>query len=311
MHRLQGGVKRRDELEPRHTTACGRWLGDAPDRSYARKLDLFGRFAAPELRRIFADLDLRDCVATLDLGCGTGIATALLAEQLGREVAIVGADLSMPHLEAARRHHSLPLVQGDATRLGFRDVAFDLIWACNAINHVANRVAVVRALRRHLREGGRLVIAQSGLLSEMFFAWDAGLDDAVRAACHRYYRERYGIVAADTDGLRALVGLLRAAGFDAVSVRTYVIERVQPLSESDREYFRHAVFEGTWGERIAPYLEPPDREKLRRNCDPASADYCLDRDDFHHLETLTVCTGVEPGAAQRESRSTLPPRELP
>jgi SAM-dependent methyltransferase len=292
-HRLQSGVQRHSQLEPRPASACRRWLGDTPSRSYARKLDLFGRFAAPELRRVFADLDLRVRGPKLDLGCGTGIATALLAEQLGPGAAIVGADLSLPHLEAARRHHSLPLVQCDATALGFRDGVFDLIWACNTINHLADQVAVLRALRRHLRRGGRLVIAQSGLLPEMFFSWDSALDDAVRAACHRYYRERYGLAVADTAALRALTGLLCTAGFDAVRVRTYVIERVQPLSDADREYFEQAVFDGTWGERIEPYLEPEDREKLRRNCDRSSPDYCLDRDDFHHLQTLTVCAGTE------------------
>ena len=33
------------------------------------------------------------------------------------------------------------------------------------------------------------------------------------------------------------------------------------------------------------------RDRLRRNCDPSSADYCLERADFHHLQTLTVCEG--------------------
>lgn len=282
--------------------SANRLLGDAPDRSYAAKLDRFGRFAAPELKRIFADLALPAHGTVLDLGCGTGLATALLAEQLGPGVDVVGVDLSLPHLHAARRHHAVPLAQSDAAQLGLRDAAFDLIWSCNTINHLADRTAGLRALRRLLAPEGRLVVAQSGFMPEMYFAWDSALDDAVRTACHRYYRERYGLRIADTTGIRAVVGALHAAGFDAVTARTYVLERTQPLSAVDHDYFREAVFEGVWGTKIEPYLDAEDREKLRRACDPSSADYWLARADFHHLQTLTVCQGrrsaqMEPGSA--------------
>jgi SAM-dependent methyltransferase len=269
----------------------GRLLGDTPNRSYAAKLERFEAFAAPELRRVFADLELPAHGRVLDLGCGTGLATTLLAEQTGPAATVVGLDLSRPHLEVARRNHALPLVQGDAAQLCFRDAAFDFIWSCNAVNHISDPVMALRALRRHLRVGGRLAIAQSALLPEMFFAWDAPLDDAVRAACHHCYRERYGLQVIDTASIRAVVGLMRAAGFAAVVPRTYVLERTQPLSQADRDYFQEAVFDGVWGEWIRPYLDAEQRTRLHRNCDPASPDYCLDRADFHHIQTLTVCTG--------------------
>jgi SAM-dependent methyltransferase len=269
-------------------------LGDAPQRSYAGKLERFEAFAAPDLRRVFTDLEVPSRGTVLDLGCGTGLATAFLAEQVGPEGAVIGVDLSLPHLCAARRRHSLRLVQGDAARLCFRYGVFDFIWSCNTINHMRNRVMGMRSLQRHLRAGGRLVVAQSGLLPEMFFAWDAPLDDAVRTACHSYYRERYGLRIADLADVRALVGLMRAAGFVEVGARTYVLERTQPLSQTDRDYFQQAVFEGLWGDKIAPYLDAENRQKLRRNCDPGSPEYCLDRVDFHHVQTLTVCSGRAP-----------------
>jgi ubiquinone/menaquinone biosynthesis C-methylase UbiE len=267
-----------------------RLLGDAPNRSYAGKLERFEAFAAPELRRIFADLKPPSRGTILDLGCGTGLATALLAEQAGPEVTVVGFDLSLPHLRVAQQHHE-QLVQGDAAHLAFRDDAFDFIWTCNTINHMADRIATLRALRRRLRTGGRLAIAQSGLLPEMFFAWDAPLDEAIRMACHRYYRERYGLKVADLADVRALVGAMCAAGFSDVAARTYVLERTQPLSQADRDYFQDAIFDGVWGDNIVPYVDAENWQKLRRNCNPTSRDYCLDRDDFHHIQTLTVCSG--------------------
>jgi SAM-dependent methyltransferase len=270
-------------------SSSARPLGDAPSRSYAGKLERFGRFIAPELRSLFGELGLAPGAAVLDLGCGVGIATRMLAELLGQEARVVGVDLALPHLYAARAPRAVSLVRADAAQLCFKDRTFDLIWSCNTVNHLGDPVGALRDMRGALRPGGRIVLAQSGFLPDMFFAWDAPLDDAVRRACHEYYRERYGLGVDDTARLRGLVGLIQRAGLRPGRVRTLVIERVQPLAEADRVYFEEAVFRGAWGERLRPYLAPAQWQALCDNIDPASPHYCLDREDFHHLQTLTVC----------------------
>ena len=265
-------------------------LGDAPDRSYVRKLEQFARFAEPELKRIFSDLALPPGAMALDLGCGAGLATRWLRERIGDSGHVVGVDLSLKHLRAAEAHHAT-LVQADGAHPCFRDGVFDLIWTCNTINHLGKPVEALRKLGDSLRPGGRLALAQSGLLPDMFFAWDAPLEDAVRAACHRAYRDRYALALDDTAGVRGLVRLVQAAGFGSVRTRTYVVERVQPLAQADRDYLQHAIFEGAWGEKVLPYLSADERARLKRTCDPEAPDYCLDRSDFHHIQTLTVCEG--------------------
>jgi SAM-dependent methyltransferase len=271
--------------------ASSRPLDDAPQRSYAGKLEHFSRFVAPELRGVFAELGLAPGARVLDVGCGVGFATHMLASLLGEDARVVGIDLSWPHLRAASGPQRVGLVQGDAAKLCFRDATFDLIWSCNTVNHLADPVAAVRAMRDALRPAGRLVLAQSGFLPEMFFAWDAPLDDAVRRACHEYYRERYGLRSEDTARIRGLVGLLQRAGMRVGRVRTVLIERVQPLTEADRAWFEEVMFRGTWGERLRPFLSPAHWQALLQNTDPASPEYCLDREDFHHIQTLTVCIG--------------------
>lgn len=278
-----------------HADACmdsARPLRDAPDRSYVGKLEQFARFVEPELKQIFADLAPPPGSVALDLGCGAGLATRWLSEAIPGGY-VVGADLSLPHLRAARAHHAA-LVQADGGRACFADGVLDLVWSCNTINHLGDPVEALREIKRQLRRSGRVALAQSGFLPDMFFAWDAPLEDAVRAACHRAYRERYALKLDDTAGVRGLVGLLRAAGFASVRARTYVVERVQPLAGTDRDYLQHAIFDGAWGEKVVPYLSPDERARLRRNCDPGAPEYCLDRSDFHHIQTLTVCEGRTP-----------------
>jgi SAM-dependent methyltransferase len=273
------------------SSSVSRPLDDAPTRSYAGKLERFSRFVAPELRGVFAQLGLHPGARVLDVGCGVGFAAHMFKELLGAEAQVVGMDLSWPHLRAAAGPCSVGLVQGDAARLCFRDGTFDLIWSCNTVNHLADPVAAVRAMRDALRPAGRVVLAQSGFLPEMFFAWDSPLDEAVRRACHEYYRERYGLRVEDTAKVRGLVGLLQHAGLRVGRVRTVLIERVQPLTVADRAWFEDVMFRGTWGERLKPFLTPGQWRALQQNTDPASPGYCLDRDDFHHLQSLTVCIG--------------------
>ena len=79
------------------------------------------RLAKPFLE--FAGIRPRNRV--LDVGCGTGVLTAALAEA-GAEA--VGIDASEPYLEGARRHRPHPNITyelGDVRRMRFADGSFD------------------------------------------------------------------------------------------------------------------------------------------------------------------------------------------
>lgn len=273
-------------------------LGDAPDRSYAVKLERFAHFAELEIRRVIDDLGIVAGSTVLDAGCGVGRITRWLAEQVGVQGTVVGLELSMPHLRAAGRPSGVHFVQGDLADPCIREGSIDFVWCSNTINHLANPVEALAALGRIARPGGRLALVQSALLPEMHFAWDARLEEEVGRACHAYYREKYGLSVADTTSVRRIVGLMVDAGLSKVSARTYVIERIQPLSEHDRSYFREVVFEGYWGAKLRPYLAERDWSALQSYCNPNSSAYCLNRSDFHHIQSLTLVQGrVEANAA--------------
>src|SRR6266511_1772233 len=73
---------------------------DLPD--YAPMLTAYHRTHAPELRAIVGDLPVRagDCV--LDMPCGDGAYTMLLAEKVGSSGTVVGVDRSVCYLTLAR-----------------------------------------------------------------------------------------------------------------------------------------------------------------------------------------------------------------
>src|SRR5690242_13385271 len=107
------------------------------------------------LRRNFLIGELRPGGRALDLGCGDGPFTAVLAES-GTQV--IGADVAQAALDrAAVKHPGLDFrrVAIDGP-LPFDDCQFDLVWASEVIEHVADTATWVSEVRRVLAPGGRL-----------------------------------------------------------------------------------------------------------------------------------------------------------
>ncbi|HEU5442748.1 MAG TPA: class I SAM-dependent methyltransferase [Steroidobacteraceae bacterium] len=271
-------------------------LGDTADRDYSHKLRLFNAFAAPELTRATLGLALRDGMRILDAGCGTGEVLQRLREAAGPHSEIIGIDLSAAHVRAAREivHPSVTVLQADLMRAPLAPASFELIWSANTINHLRDPVAGLQRLTTLLRPRGRIAIGQTSLLPELYFAWDSRLERLTREAVRRYYEDRYDLRENDLAGARNLLGWMHGAGLRNIAVRTLVIERAAPLGLADREYLLEAIFRGTWGERLQPYLPPADYAALCRLCTPEDPAFALRRADFHFIQTFTLAVGATP-----------------
>jgi len=271
-------------------------LGDTADRDYAHKLRLFNTFAAPELDQAIRGLELRNGMRLLDAGCGTGEVLQRLRATAGPDAEVIGIDLSAAHVRAAREtvDRSITVLQGDLMTAPLAPASFDLIWSANTINHLRDPTAGLRRLTALLRSRGRIALAQSSLLPELYFAWDSRLERLTREAVRRYYEDRYGLEERDLDRARNLLGWMHGADMLNVAVRTLVIERTAPLAPADQRYLLEAIFRGTWGERLQPYLARTDYERLRRLCTPDEPEFALLRPDFHFIQTFTLVVGEKP-----------------
>jgi SAM-dependent methyltransferase len=269
-------------------------LGDTSERDYSRKLRLFNALAEPELRAAITSLHLVHGMRVLDAGCGTGESLGWLAAEVAPGGGLaVGMDLSTIHLEAARNTLTpdVLLLQADLLRTPLVPASFDLVWSVNTIHHLRDPHAGTRALAEMLRPGGRLALGQSSLLPDMYFAWDARLERLITGAVQAYYRDRYRLSEHELAGVRGLLGLLQDAGLSGINVRTFVIERSAPLDPNAYAWLLEAIFRGTWGERLRPYLAPADHEQLTRLSDPLHPEFALQRPDFHFLQTFTLAVG--------------------
>jgi SAM-dependent methyltransferase len=271
-------------------------LGDSAARDYAHKLKLFNSFAAPELRTALESLKLVPGMHIVDAGCGTGETLEQLCQAVAPDGWVVGFDLAAAHTKAARAllGSRSPVLQADLTRPPLIPASFDLVWSVNTMNHLRDPLQGVLGLARLLRPQGRLALGQSSFVPDMYFAWDARLEHVTNEAVRRYYRERYGLDERALTDVRSLVGLMRRGKFRNVSARTFMIERTSPLGSADEAYLLEAIFRGTWGERLRPYLTAEDYAQLSCLCDPLDPRFALRRADFHFLQSFTLVVAEIP-----------------
>jgi ubiquinone/menaquinone biosynthesis C-methylase UbiE len=107
----------------------------------------------------------------LDVGCGPGQFTILLAERLPA-AEIWGIDLAPTMIELARRHASasaaarrLHFEVADVARLPVPDEHFDAVVSSGSIKHWPDQVGALREIHRVLAPGGKVFLGEMNRLA--------------------------------------------------------------------------------------------------------------------------------------------------
>jgi SAM-dependent methyltransferase len=160
----------------------------------------------------------------LDVGCGAGTAELILSALQPGGVHFVGVDLASARLRDARRAMreqgvAAELAAADAAALPFAPATFDAAFAVAVLQHVPKPRAAIAALRRVLKPGGRLVLAEPDNAARYWFSDPASGHEAFAHANEFYslVEEAAGDDADPSIGPR-LPRLLRASGFEVVAV---------------------------------------------------------------------------------------------
>jgi trans-aconitate 2-methyltransferase len=115
---------------------------------------------------LLSKLDLKESDRVLDIGCGDGEITALIAQKVPRGCA-VGIDSSGDMIRLARRrfppeeYPNLSFLLRDATAIGFPE-GFDAVFSNACLHWVKNHVAVLEGIRRALKPCGRMLLQMGG-----------------------------------------------------------------------------------------------------------------------------------------------------
>jgi SAM-dependent methyltransferase len=153
----------------------------------------------------------------VDVGCGTGALTAVLAELVGAEN-VAGIDPSEPFVERAReRVPGANLRVGPAETLPFEDDVFDVALAQLVFHFVTDPAAAVAEMARVTRPGGRVAACVwdfTGGMTMIRAYWDAAREVDPDAPDEV---ERFG------GGPGQLAALWRDAGLQDVEERSLTV----------------------------------------------------------------------------------------
>jgi 2-polyprenyl-3-methyl-5-hydroxy-6-metoxy-1,4-benzoquinol methylase len=146
----------------------------------------------------------------LDVGCGEGELAARLASAGAEVVAVDVAEEALRRARVAHPELDLRLIDGEGD-WDLPDAAFDVVWAGEVIEHVADTATWLSEVRRVLRPGGRLLLTTPahGLLIRLRLAlWPGAFEEHLHPLGDhlRFYTRR---------GLSAL---LEDFGFEEVRV---------------------------------------------------------------------------------------------
>jgi SAM-dependent methyltransferase len=169
---------------------------------------LLARVLEPLTKRLLDVLRLRPDSHCLDVGCGIGETTRLIARYLGPQGGCTGIDqdaalinVAQPGLSTGDR---LTFRVCDATQLPFEDETFDFVFTRYLLLHVQEALTVLREMIRVARKGA-VVAAQEG---------DFMFDQCCYPDRWAYRRlnDIWGAVFANAMVGRQLVALFREAG---------------------------------------------------------------------------------------------------
>lgn len=157
-----------------------------------------GQFAESTARQHVARYEFArafvDGQATLDVACGSGYGSALLADAGASSVVGVDRDArAVEYCAAKYARPNLRFQQDDAQALSFADASFDRVISFETIEHLPDYARFVAEAARVLRPGGRFVVSTpDGRLESTLY----GLTGRPRNGHHLVEFTRDGFVAA-------------------------------------------------------------------------------------------------------------------
>ena len=154
----------------------------------------------------------------LEAGCGVGAQTVTLARN-SPDALITSIDISETSLAEAERRVSaaglsnVQFEQADIFNLPYAPDAFDHIFVCFVLEHLAQPVGALNRLKRHLKQGGTITVIEGDHGSTYFHPDSAAAHSAIQ--CQVELQRRAGGNALIG---RELYPLLRAAGYSSIHV---------------------------------------------------------------------------------------------
>ena len=240
------------------------------------------------------DLNLKSGDIVLDLGCGPGLWTSLLAEKVKPTGRIVGLDSDTDFIRYASENIAdqyeeiIEFHEGDFRSVPFEDDSFDLVLFGNCFAYVTDHQKVLEEQKRVTRKGGRITVKDFEGSVLVVHPIEPLLTLKVITAAAQALKENPPNPPFDNFSGQKLRGLLLKASLKNVSATSYAVQMVPPLTPEAKRYI---TGNAKWyADKGRPYLSEEDFEQWQACFDSASEEYILDSEGFYFcmLEILVI-----------------------
>ncbi|MBI2171483.1 MAG: class I SAM-dependent methyltransferase [Chloroflexi bacterium] len=160
---------------------------------------------------------VRQGARVLDVACGTGAVTRIVAQRVGPSGKVVGLDVNAGVLAVARTAapaSNIQWLEGNAASIALPDASFDAVVCQQGLQFFPDRPAGLAEMRRVLKPGGRLAL--SCWLSVKHQPWIA----IEQALAKRIGAEQAALPPFGLGDAPSIRSLLANAGFRDIRLRT-------------------------------------------------------------------------------------------
>jgi len=117
-------------------------------------------------RELIAKIKIKPCWNVLDIGCGDGRLTAIVAEKI-RKGKVLGIDNSESMVKHAKnefnggKYKNLEFISNDARKINFKN-KFDLILSNSCLHWVIDHQSLLKRIKMALKPNGKIFIQMGG-----------------------------------------------------------------------------------------------------------------------------------------------------
>ncbi len=257
------------------------------------KLSVTFPMREPVMRSAIQALDPSSGSKGLDAGCGIGLQSLLLAEEIGPVGHVTGLDFSSDNLKHARKiaqqtgfSDRISFREGDVRILPFDENAFDWAWSSDLIGYsTMDPLLLINELKRVVKPHGSVAILawSSEKLLPGYPVLEARLS-ATTSGIAPFSKGR----KPELHFLRSL-NTYAAAGLERPVVKTFAGTLHAPLSDNDRAALV-SLFEMRWV-GLENELTPEEISEFNRLCRADSPEFIVDQPDYYSFFTYSMFIG--------------------
>jgi len=247
-------------------------------------------------QEIVRRLDIQPGDRVLDLGCGPGLWTQLLADAVGPSGRIIGLDFDEYLLAHAGKitgeshpGHDISFRQMDFSEIDTLGETFDVVFFSNCFCYLPDPSSTVEAMKRVSRPGSRVIGRNWDGEPFMLYPMDVKLLSLVQHHLVQATAGQTGNAYFDHYFGRKMPGLFRRQGFRHVTCETHVIER---SGTADADLAAYIRTNGEWmGDKVEGRV---DRESLTQwyaHFDPGDPRCVYRSEEFYFCMMEMAVTG--------------------